>query len=106
MSYVLVWPSDIGPCRLEVSERFFAARARLDLHCEHGDKVLRYPPPAWTRVVERRAERSLLVDWLVGFSVLFTLACALGVACWGFFELREILFGLPVPALRQAMLIV
>lgn len=106
MKHVLVWPSEIGPCRLEVSERFFAARARVDLHCEHGDKVLRYPPPAWTRVVERRAERSLLVDWFVGFSVLFTMAFALAVACWGIAQWYGTVLDVQVPALSQTKLLV
>ncbi len=106
MKHVLVWPSEIGPCRLEVSERFFAARARVDLHCEHGDKVLRYPPPAWTRVVERRADRSLLGDWLVGFSFLLLVACVVGVFVWSLYEWRDFVLSLPVPTLQQTKLIV
>lgn len=106
MSYVLVWPSEIGPCRLEVSKRFFVSCSRVHLHAEHGDKVLRYPPPAWTRVVERRSDRSLLVDWFVGFSVLFTLAFALALACFFILDWFGPLLPMPVPVLSQTKLIV
>ena len=104
--YVLVWPSEIGPCRLEVSERFFAARARVDLHAENSDFVLRYPPPAWTRVVERPVERSLLSEFVLGFSFLWTLACVLALASWGFIQWRGTVLDVPVPTLQQTKLIV
>lgn len=106
MKHVLVWPSEIGPCRLEVSERFFAARARVDLHAENSLCVLRYPPPAWTRVVERPVERSLLSDWLLGLCVLWALACVLAVACWGIAQWYGTVLDVQVPALSQTKLIV
>ena len=70
MGYVLTWPSDFGPCMLVVSHRVFSERMHQDLHAERSYGVLRYPPPSWVRVVERRdSGRVLPSNW-----VLFLLA--------------------------------
>ena len=51
MRYVLTWPSDVGPCVVFVSLAAFVHRLRSDLHAVRSAAVLRYPPPAWSRVV-------------------------------------------------------
>lgn len=60
MGYVLTWPSDFGPCMLVVSHRVFVERMHQDLHAERSYGVLRYPPPSWVRVVERRVSGPVL----------------------------------------------
>lgn len=66
MGYVLTWPSDFGPCMLAVSHRVFVERMHQDLHAERSYGVLRYPPPSWVRVVERRdCGRVLPPTWVL-----------------------------------------
>lgn len=85
MGYVLTWPSDFGPCMLVVSHRVFAERMHQDLHAERSYGVLRYPPPSWVRVVERRDCGGVLPPtWVLLLLALLVGFFAYQVATWSY----------------------
>lgn len=86
MSYVLVWPSEIGPCMLEVSERVFWSAVRRDVHADHVARSLRYPPPAWTRVVGIPAFKGFRLHVFLRCVLSFGLGLFLGAFAAGIFS--------------------
>lgn len=82
MSYVLVWPSDRGPCCHQVSERSFMALAAANPGAVRVGRSLRFDPPAIARPAPLYPEPPA-PDW-VG---LFCLAMGFLCLCFGLLEL-------------------
>lgn len=82
MSYVLVWPSDRGPCCHEVSERAFMAIAAANPGVLRVGRSLRFVPPTVAQSAPVHTEPPA-PDW-VG---LFCLAMGFVCLCFGLLEL-------------------
>lgn len=100
MSYVLVWPSEIGPCMARVPVFVFEHRCRVDLHAQQLDGVLRYPPPDWTRVVERPAKQGSAFPGLLAFVLCLAGAFVAGLETARTFEVLDLL---QAPSLLQSV---
>lgn len=100
MSYVLVWPSEIGPCMARVPVCVFEHRCRVDLHAQQLDRVLRYPPPDWTRVVERPAKQGSAFPGLLAFVLCLAGAFVAGLESSRIFDRFDLM---QAPAVLQSV---
>lgn len=74
MSYVLVWPSDRGPCRHQVSRRSFMAIAAANPGAVRVGRSLRFVHPANARSAPVHPEPSA-PDWVGLFCLAMAFVC-------------------------------
>lgn len=83
MSYVLTWPSDRGPCCLEVSAATFHSLAASDPNAVLDGRALRFPRPAGRRATPVFFE-PFSFDWMGGLCLFLASVCLV----LGFYELK------------------
>lgn len=105
MRYVLTWPSDRGPCCLEVPPAAFHAIAASDPRAMRVGRALRFPSPVSGRSTPVFFEPSSF-DWMGCLCLVLAAACLV----LGLYELSN-LSGVPIespaiPGLSATKLIV
>lgn len=93
MSYVLTWPSNRGPCCLEVPAATFHAIAACDPRAVRVGRALRFPGPVRSQSAPVFFESSS-VDWVGWLCFVLAGACLV----FGLHELSN-LSGLPIESL-------
>ena len=74
MSYVLVWPSDRGPCCHQVSRRSFMAIAAANPGAVRIGRSLRFVPPTMARSTPLHTEPPA-PDWVGLFCLVMAFVC-------------------------------